>query len=226
MDFSDYTFGNFTTESIGENIQQKYRVSKGKSLDSYFGDKTVQIKDKMKLLEDLLKYAEGVYTENETKKRLIFGDNPTEPILNTQDLQRCKDILQKHNGATIRTNSTIIQEKGLKELVDEAQDYCKKDNKVACEKIWDALERLKSYYAMKPSEKKASSERIVNDISNNQPNYHTIFNEEFLFLTKLGNDYRIRHHETTKIDIPDTNYYDYFFNRCLALIDLAIRYLK
>lgn len=49
---------------------------------------------------------------------------------------------------------------------------------------------------------------------------------EFKMLTDIGNKYRIRHHETDRIDITDVRYYDYFFNRCLSLIALAIQYLR
>lgn len=56
--------------------------------------------------------------------------------------------------------------------------------------------------------------------------YVDLFNEEFKMLTSIGNKYRIRHHETDKIDITDVRYYDYLFNRCLSLIALAIKYLQ
>jgi len=36
----------------------------------------------------------------------------------------------------------------------------------------------------------------------------------------------IRHHETDKKEIIDNNYYDYFYQRCFALINLALKYLK
>ena len=63
-------------------------------------------------------------------------------------------------------------------------------------------------------------------MANGNENYTELFDEEFAKLTKLGNDYRIRHHETDKIEIIDNNYYDYFYQRCFALINLALRYLK
>ena len=63
-------------------------------------------------------------------------------------------------------------------------------------------------------------------MANNQTSFETLFNDEFVALTKIGNNYRIRHHETDKIDITDTRHYDYFFNRCLSLIALAIQYLN
>ena len=59
-----------------------------------------------------------------------------------------------------------------------------------------------------------------------QNSYKTLFSTEFKELTTIGNDFRIRHHETNKIDIVDIRHYDYFFNRCLALIALALQYLQ
>ena len=52
------------------------------------------------------------------------------------------------------------------------------------------------------------------------------YHNEFKVLTDIGNKYRIRHHETDRIDSTDVRYYDYFFNRCLSLIALAIQYLR
>jgi hypothetical protein len=120
----------------------------------------------------------------------------------------------------------VIKEKGLKELIDEALLLYKgniPDKQTAVEKLWDAFERLKTYYV---GDKKVSSARIVDEMANRNENYKALFNEEFLKLTNLGNNYRIRHHETDKIEIIDKNYYDYFFQRCLALLNLALKYLK
>ena len=50
-------------------------------------------------------------------------------------------------------------------------------------------------------------------MSGGNNDFQTLFNDEFIALTKIGNNYRIRHHETDKVDITDDNYYDYFFNR-------------
>jgi hypothetical protein len=53
-----------------------------------------------------------------------------------------------------------------------------------------------------------------------------LFEEEFRVLTNIGNRFCIRHHETNKINITDIRHCDYFFNRCLSLIALALQYLK
>ena len=89
--------------------------------------------------------------------------------------------------------------------------------------MWDAFERLKTYYS--DLDKKHSADKIIKDMSHNDANYINLFKEEFNKLKDIGNNYRIRHHETDKIDIIDDNYYVYFYHRCLTLIDLAKKYL-
>ena len=130
---------------------------------------------------------------------------------------------------TFINTKEIIREPGLKEIIEQASSLYRSDNisdkQIAVEKLWDAFERLKTYYGT-GNQKNASATKIVNDISNNDSNYISLFNEEFIKLTKIGNDYRIRHHEMNKIDISDANYYDYFFQRCFALINLALKYLR
>ena len=56
--------------------------------------------------------------------------------------------------------------------------------------------------------------------------YEDLFTREFLELGNIGNDYRIRHSEIGKIDIPNDFYYDYFFSRCFAMIVLALKYIR
>lgn len=129
---------------------------------------------------------------------------------------------------TIGQNIGAVKEVGLRDLLDQAIAlHQRPDNaahKDAMEKIWDALERLKTYYTS--LDKKASASKIVNDMANSDSSFIELFSSEFKALTDIGNNYRIRHHETDKVDITDPRHYDYFFNRCLSLIALAIQYLQ
>ena len=131
--------------------------------------------------------------------------------------------------AEVETIVKTIKEIGTRELLEEAIMLFKQPNpsamKMAVDKIWDAFERLKTYHGA-DKQKKASIEKIANDISNGQAEYIKLFNDEFSALTNIGNNFRIRHHETNKINITDQRHYDYFFNRCLSLISLAIQYLQ
>ncbi len=121
-----------------------------------------------------------------------------------------------------------VSEQGLKGLLQDAILLYKTPGPQArqdsVEKIWDALERLKTFYTT--MDKKASSTKIINDMANNRAEFVRVFEDEFRALTKIGNDFRIRHHETNKTDITDSRHYDYFFNRCLSMIALAIQYLE
>lgn len=141
--------------------------------------------------------------------------------------------LKLYNGKIVSTfdsqikSSTLasIQEAGLKELIQEATKYYDEGNlKIAVEKLWDAFERLKTYYS--PTlDKKKSIIRIINDMSSNKEPYKELFEKEIYELTAIGNNFRIRHHETIKTDIEDNRHYDYFYKRCLSLISVAIQYL-
>lgn len=120
-----------------------------------------------------------------------------------------------------------IPENGIRGLLNDAVSLYKTPHphtrQDSIEKIWDALERLKTYYI--ELDKRSSVEKIVNSMAHEKEEYIELFNDEFKKLTSIGNKYRIRHHETDKIDIMDERYYDYLFNRCLSLIALAIQYL-
>lgn len=121
-----------------------------------------------------------------------------------------------------------VTEKGTRDLLKEAlllhRSPYPEANRDATEKMWDAFERLKTYYTA--MNKRDSAAKIVSDMSAGQADYNALFDTEFKTLTTIGNSFRIRHHETDKVDITDVRYYDYFFNRCLSLIALAIQYLQ
>ena len=143
-------------------------------------------------------------------------------------------LTEKYNIERIVWNSSLIeeaqnsmekiQEKGMQELLNEAIIAYKTPNpsarQTSVEKIWDAFERLKTYYTF--LSKKDSAEKIVNDMANNDAHFRELFDKEFKELTSIGNNYRIRHHETYKFEINETEHYDYLFNRCLSLITTAL----
>lgn len=122
-------------------------------------------------------------------------------------------------------DAKLIPEKGLKDLIAEAialyHNARPETHHLATEKIWDAFERIKTFYV--ELDKRHSAEKLVNGIANEKAEFVKLFSNEFKTLTEIGNDFRIRHHETNKVDIEDDCYCDYLFVRCLALIDLAVK---
>lgn len=86
-----------------------------------------------------------------------------------------------------------IQEPGLRELLETAiirhQQPDFQSHRDAVEKIWDVLERLKTYYT--DLDKKASANKIINDMAGGKSEYQDLFEEEFRVLTNIGNRFCI-----------------------------------
>ncbi len=168
-----------------------------------------------------------VFSEYQNEINEIFTESG---LLYTLTVEKIIERVVENSPLTseIKNSIATVKEKGTRELLAEAITLHKQpypeSTRDAVEKIWDALERLKTYYIT--LDKKHSVTKIVSNISHGQAEFTDLFNAEFKSLTDIGNSFRIRHHETNKIDITDTRHYDYFFNRCLSLIALAIQYLQ
>ncbi|HGI3698516.1 TPA: hypothetical protein ACJSIU_000153 [Streptococcus agalactiae] len=135
------------------------------------------------------------------------------------------EVHSTSNKAIGLDDSTNINEAGLEELIRTAEvSYNKGEYSYAVEKIWDAFERIKTYYLT--LDKKKSAEKIINDISYGNEHIKKMFDNEFKVLTDTGNSYRIRHHEINKIDISKELHYKYFYKRCLALISVIVENLQ
>ena len=135
------------------------------------------------------------------------------------------EVHSTSNKAIGLDDSTNINEAGIEELIRIAEDlYNKGEYSYAVEKIWDAFERIKTYYST--LDKKKSAEKIINDISYGNEHIKKMFDNEFKLLTDTGNSYRIRHHEINKIDIIKELHYKYFYKRCLALISVIVESLQ
>jgi len=139
----------------------------------------------------------------------------------TIDLTEVLDL--NLNVDLIYQNIASTPDQELNTLTNEAKErYFKPDDQnVALEKIWDAFERMKTFYGI---DKKVSANKLISkmakDISESD------LRNEFEILTKIGNTYRIRHHETDKKQLKDQSQVKYLFFRMLALIDLAISSLR
>jgi len=113
----------------------------------------------------------------------------------------------------------------LNKLIEEAKSRFlnPNDKHIALEKLWDAFERLKTYYDS-GKHKNKSADKLVTVISSDFDK--EFFDDEFKKLTFVGNNYRIRHHETDKIEIKNLKLQSYLFFRMLSLIDLCLMNLN
>ncbi|MED4225637.1 hypothetical protein [Neobacillus cucumis] len=111
----------------------------------------------------------------------------------------------------------------LNELLNLAIEYIRKpkefDRQIALEKIWDAFERIKTFY---DKNKKTSAQTLVTKISEGTTDFDSLLETEFITLTNIGNKYQIRHFETDIIKINSTKQVDYLFYRMIAIIDLCM----
>lgn len=95
------------------------------------------------------------------------------------------------------------------------------DRKLALEKLWDAFERSKTYFLDDGKvDKRQSVDRVLDKLSGKDSNFRKLLNDECLALTKIGNDYQIRHFEKGKIAIENSDETDYFFYRMFSYINL------
>lgn len=199
----------------------------------------------MKTIAELQYDLENDYTETK-----LFDDISRAEKLFGKDVPAIHDCVEEvqHFNGTIRRNAQIvvdllevalseqaslsydlvdfqIDDHEFNKLVEQAFQYYKEARiDTATEKIWDAFERIKTFY--KQYDKKGPITKLIDIVSKNNAEYREMVEDEFTSLTKLGNDFRIRHHETNKKDICCKEHYDYLFHRCIAVLRLVTSVLR
>jgi len=87
------------------------------------------------------------------------------------------------------------------------------------EKLWDAWERVKT---IEPSKDKKESTKKILDRAAAEPNFRNLLEAEAKELTRIGNEFRIRHTETNKIELNEPRQVDYLFYRMFTMIYLLL----
>lgn len=137
-------------------------------------------------------------------------------------------ILPKPMVTIIRQAASVTTtDERLKELIDEAikeilspkEEYHIK----ALERIWDAFERLKTYYN---ESKKKSIEEIIINLSHRNTQFQEQLDKECKELTQIGNTFQIRHFEQHTVQITEQTHQDYLFFRMFAFIHLFLSETK
>lgn len=197
-------------------------------------------------------YIHGLMDSETYTLSYIFNESDSEK----EKFQNDINILFRRNGLVyeLQEDGTIIRKipKGIKplisqlyktddttlnRLIDEA--FCNflklktEDRRVAVEKIWDAFDRMKTYYKSKKT--KASILELIKEVSENNSIMIEILETEANTLRSIGNGKRedgsetgfsIRHHESSKHEIIDNNQIDYLFYRMVSFMALFLKYLE
>jgi hypothetical protein len=95
------------------------------------------------------------------------------------------------------------------------------DRQDALEKLWDAFERLKT---LEPgADKKMQADALLDRAANPGSRLRRSLADEARVLTSIGNDFRIRHAETSKEPLANTDAVDYLFTRMLAFVRFVLK---
>lgn len=93
------------------------------------------------------------------------------------------------------------------------------ERQMGLEKLWDAFERLKTIEDGK--DKKSQVAELLQRIRSVP--LRAQVEADMIALTGIGNNFRIRHHETSKHPVPDSNARDYLFTRLSNLIIFLLK---
>lgn len=231
-----------STTETGLTNYSKFSEEAFKELSSYYEPKCYKEngydKSKFTKAENIYEFIKGTRPYCIFDAIEIFSNDSIEPefskrineilLLNKLPYFLKDRIVQANTAINIPDNLIgLAPEVGVKELLQNAQTcYINGDKENAVEKLWDAYERLKTIYNNTDCDKRQSISKIIDIVSKGDVNYRNVINSELLALTDIGNKFRIRHHETDKIDINDERYYNYFYTRCVSSISLILDFIN
>lgn len=112
----------------------------------------------------------------------------------------------------------------LDSLLDEAcaafLDPSPQAHRRAIDRLWDAWERAKTVQAQ---DKRVGAGLMLDGAATPGSPFRALLEREAKELTDIGNQFHIRHHETTKTPLDEALHVDYLFHRMLAMLQLVLR---
>ena len=135
-------------------------------------------------------------------------------VQQTVDQGRRHDLVAEHDSPFLEAlvgGQHGRRDQLLETAVTKYKLYDPKERKDGVEKLWDAWERLKSLEDSHVDKKKESIRLLLEKAAAADTNYFQRLNTEAQALTKIGNDYQIRHSEKRTQAVDDPYQIDYFF---------------
>lgn len=224
-------------------IENRFDPEDEQKKNQFFNDdviRTYAVLDTIEFLySHITDYEEGDYHERYRHYHLKFKETDK----NKQKFrEEINDIFRRNkmnyelsdDGKIRRTFSVMIapllnvdvktNDEELNKLINEAVTFYQnpkvEDRQRGIEKLWDAYERLKTE---EKGKKNKSIEDVLKKMSEGDEVVNKLLDKEGLELRYIGNNFRIRHHETDKKEIT-ANMMDYFFFRCLTFVHLFLKY--
>lgn len=188
----------------------------------------LNIHDIYKLVESLFKrkYFVDYGKEKQLDLEAFIDDARLEFSNFLENSIKSNELINLDSAFRLNVNFGLLSNKTAKtedtdfnEMLTKARNFFIEGKKQeAIEKIWDAFERLKTI--INPADKKMSSNLLTKALSSEID--QSFFEEEMKALTKIGNEYMIRHSEVNKKPIKDSISRDYLFFRMLSLVNLSV----
>lgn len=110
----------------------------------------------------------------------------------------------------------------LNQLLDDARSAFMNPSsgrRLAVERLWDGWERLKS---LEDAKKQRSIKKLLDAAAVGDPDFRQLLEDEATHLTRVGNNYNIRHHELEVTLIKEEAHLEYLFFRLFSLIHLIL----
>ena len=151
-----------------------------------------------------------------------FADTILEPLL--RDLIKLSEsrvlppILFEAMGRLPKSGDSTLDAL-LADACNKFRDPAPSSRKEAVERLWDAWERLKS---LSDSNNKRLSVHILLGRASSDANFRELLEVEAGALTKIGNEFHIRHFETNRSPIVEAEHFEYLFHRMYALLHLLL----
>lgn len=121
--------------------------------------------------------------------------------------------------STVPKSGDPILDNLIQEAVEKFKDSGPAAQKEGLERLWDAWERLKT---VEGADKKVSVGMLL-DLAAQERHFREMIETEAKALTSIGNDFHIRHFETSKTPLGSAAQVDYLFHRLYAFIHFLLR---
>ena len=202
LDFIEFCFKN-----ISEATQDDYH--------DFFKHYHLNFKNSQKLKDEFRIKINQIFERN----GIVFDLNKNGKInrLISKTFEPLINKIYKTSDARLNELVKLSQEKFILPKIE--------DRIYALEKIWDAFERMKTYYIDKT--KKESITELIKIISTNNSDFEKQIEEECRKLSKTGSEiFQIRHFEQDRTEIKDNKHIDYLYYRMISLIHLFLSKLE
>lgn len=142
------------------------------------------------------------------------------------ELRESGDIIRLANSALQPLLATAVFRTGdstLDTLLEDSRRRFLDPNpsvrRDALEKLWDAWERIKT---IEPGNDKKETTKKILDMAAPEPKFRELLEIDARELTRIGNEFRIRHSETDKAEIDEAEQVDYLFHRMFSMVILLL----